>query len=161
MEKKVPSSIKDILEPLVNELVITSVDNAKENKVTSGMFKFKHMSMNFVETRLGSVNVLVFNLLFSYVLKNKTTKDKINETINSFNKDKPGIKAILIEQKKNAYVISFRCDTLYLSGDDENQCVESFVKASIPIVALAPTLFSQQLNSKNIEHQEIKIQDGE
>lgn len=161
MEKHVSSSIKEILESLVKDLVITSTDNTNENKVTSGMFKFKHMSMNFVETRLGSVNVLVFNLLFSYALKNKTTKDKINETINAFNKDKPGIKAILIEQKKNSYVISFRCDSLYLADDNENICVESFIKASIPIVAIAPTLFSQQLNSKNIEHQEIKIQDDE
>lgn len=158
MEKIVSPSIVDILKPLVTDLIITSDQEnitSSTPKVVTGMFKKKNLFMNFVETKLGSVNILVFNLSFSFTLKNKTPKEKVFEIINSFNKEKPGIKATFVEQKKNTYVISFRSDGLYMSDENESIAMSSFIKAAIPIMTLSPTLFSQLLKLKNIEHKEI------
>ncbi|MFC5704511.1 hypothetical protein [Aeromonas eucrenophila] len=153
-----PSNIQLVLEkmsPDVSNIVITD-DNIDKNNVSSvkGIFTAHSLSMGFTEQSSGNMISLSFVLTFSFTIKDKKARNKINQLLLSFNKSVPGIKSYISQQNKEIYSITFTHEAIFSSENSDNVRT-SISNTIIPILSYCPLMFSNELTNSKIEHNNI------
>lgn len=158
MEVYMSSNIQRVLEkmsPDISNIVITE-NNIDDNDVSniSGVFKSHSLNMGFMEKSSGDMVSLSFILTFSFTIKERKVRDKINQLLLSFNKNIPGIKSYINEQNKETYSITFTHEAIFSSENSENVRL-SISKTIIPVLSYCPFMFSNELTKLKIEHKSI------
>lgn len=147
--------IKESIESVegVSDVVLISqeINDETLNKITKIVFKYKSLMIqaNSVESEV--VGILGFKINFEYTLHKKLSRSEVLELLNDFNKMVPGAKSVLrnIEGKKVS--LTFKIETFYQGLESR----EGIIKGTLPMFAVAPVMFSRDLDAKGHKHNQI------
>ncbi|HBD80618.1 MAG TPA: hypothetical protein DC039_08315 [Leclercia adecarboxylata] len=114
---------------------------------SKGNFKYKNLTLSYGLTRSKIINFYYFNLGFEFKLKKETVKTKIFECINSFNEQRPGIKACLELKKGKMLSLSFSYE---LAGINDEH-VTNFIFPALDVLVSAPIIFYLDATNAGLE----------
>ncbi|CZZ52380.1 TPA: hypothetical protein ACVS3C_002660 [Enterobacter hormaechei] len=104
---------------------------------SKGNFEYKGMKFNYGITRSDLMNFYYFSFGFNFTFKKEMPKMKCLEIVNSFNEDRPSIKAVLSTKKNKKFSIVFSQEIASL----ENESIVDLIYPALNILATSPALF--------------------
>lgn len=147
--------IKESIENVdgVSDVVLVSqeVNDETKNNITKILFKYKSLMIQANSVESDIVGILGFKINFDYTLHKKLSRSETLELLNDFNKYVPGAKAVLKSIGGKKISINFNIETFYQGLEHR----DGIIQGTLPMFAVAPVMFSRDLDNKGYKHNQI------